>query len=92
MGSASEVVSTLASQLSTINNWMIGLHVYLVHRSCFHKNVWVMGAGLAMMFSLEKGCAVLLTLLSNFGVAKIHMWHLQSALMLPLVTKTGKNR
>lgn len=26
-----------------------------------------------MMFSLEKGCVVLLTLLSNFGVAKIHV-------------------
>lgn len=46
------------------------LHVYVVHKSCFQKNIWAMGADLAMTSSLEMGYAMLPPVLSNPDITK----------------------
>lgn len=52
----------------SINNWMRGLQVCLVHKSFFLKNIWATGAGLAIMFYFKKCCAALRAVVSNTGL------------------------
>lgn len=66
-----ELFLTTQEQVTTVNlsmsihNWTRGLQVCLVHKSCFLRNIWATGEGLAIMFCFKKCCAALRTLLSN---------------------------